>query len=79
MIMINRDYQPEDELMVLHLDIKEMTMVWSALEFLTTVQDPEDRPESEREALRLKLVPFFRLKEKVKKHLNACAEGGGVE
>ena len=76
MIMINRDFCHDDDVNVLHLSIKEMSIIWSALEFLTSVQDPEDRPESEKDELKRKLVPFFELKDKVKGHLELCTKGG---
>jgi hypothetical protein len=75
MIRIIRDESPFDE-NVMELDAKEMSIIWSSLEFLTQVQDPEDRPKHEREELQKKLIPFFNLKDKIKKHLVDCGKEG---
>ena len=61
---------------VMELDAKEMGIIWSSLEFLTQVQDPDDRPDDEKKELRRKLIPFFNLKDKIKKHLMDCGKEG---
>jgi hypothetical protein len=73
MIRINRHDPPEED-RVMHFDLMEMGIIWSSLEFLTQVQDPEDRPEHEKKELKRKLVPFFKLKNKIKEHLIFCGK-----